>query len=411
MELILKSPKIKGALTAPDSKSDLHRKLILSSLFGGKIRYNPPLSDDILATVNALKSLGSDITDDGETLTLTKITFGGNAEIDCKESGSTLRFCLPLAAFLNKTATFKACSSLAERPIKPMIDALTSCGIIFSGDTLPFTLTGKLTKTDFSVDPSLSSQFVSGILMSLALTGGTLTLKNPPVSAPYINMTLAALSLFGVKYKFDNNVYTVEKHREKIDKIISPEGDYSSASPLLLLASLGGEVTVKNLFKSSLQADRAVIEILKTYSRVSVSEDSVTVISEKTIKDIPLDISCKDTPDLIPLLAVFACAIKGVSVFKDASRLELKESRRATNTVSLINSLGGKAVFDGEKITVFGSGKLKGGKITSFGDHRLVFAAAVASAISEREVIIENAECINKSYPNFITDLKNLGGI
>ncbi|MBO7135219.1 MAG: 3-phosphoshikimate 1-carboxyvinyltransferase [Spirochaetaceae bacterium] len=400
MILELQPGKLKGCIEAIASKSDAHRALICASFADAPCTLKiSTTSKDIEATAEVLRSFGADIENTDNLYKVVPIKAKTlKCTADCNESGSTLRFLLPVAAAVGGEVLFTGQGRLPERPMTELCRALEENGVSFKQhgvNFLPLTLSGKLTGRDFDLPGNVSSQYISGLLFASAISGGgTIRLTSKLESASYVEITRHVLEKFGVKTEAAADSYIVPQNQ----KLISPgfytiEGDWSCSAFWLCAKFMGSNVSVSNLDSESPQGDKAVAEILKNF----VSSKECTV-------------DCSDIPDLVPPLAVAACARKSATHFVNAARLRLKESDRIESVANMINNLGGKTETTQDSITIFGKGSLKGGTISSQNDHRIVMAAAVASTISENPVTIDGAEAVQKSYPSFFQDFNKLGG-
>lgn len=382
--------RLSGEADAISSKSVAHRMLICACLASGEseIRIDTT-SLDIEATKSALRSMGAEIEEKGNICRITPIKDENDALVDCNESGSTLRFLVPVCASLGKKSIFTGSGRLPERPMKILTDELKNHGVTVN-DGFPIEIEGKLQSGIYTLDGSVSSQFVTGLLMALPQAGGgEIHLTGTVQSKSYIDITLSVMEKFGVNVEEKGNTYTVP------DKRFSPasltaEGDWSNSAFFLAAG-----IRMNNLDMNSKQGDKKVVSILE---KLENEKGKVTV-----------DVS--DIPDLVPVLAVKASARNDVTEFINAERLKIKESDRILSTVTMINSLGGKAEGTDNSIKIYGVGKFKGGKVSAFNDHRIVMSAAIAAVYSEGNVIIDGAEAVRKSYPDFFEDYKKLGGI
>ena len=412
MNLTVLPGAISGTLIAPASKSMAHRSLICAALADRPTQIIcSASSQDIEATVECLNALGADIrrTESGFSV-LPIAQKGGEAALNCRESGSTLRFLLPIAAALHKTARFTGTGRLPQRPMQPLIEALTAHGVAFDDETLPFTVSGTLTGGDFALDGGVSSQFFSGLLFALPLLHepSTLAFRTPAQSLPYVQMTLQTLADFGVTIPFDGTTAVIEPQACKSPDAYTVEGDWSNAAFFLCSAAIGGQITMKNLSRDSVQGDKRVLELIRDFgAEVIVRNDSVTV---RAANRRPICADCADIPDIVPILAVMSCFAEGVSRFARVERLRIKESDRLTATADLINALGGRAEFDETTLTVHGTGTLRGGTADGRGDHRMVMCAAVAGCHAEGATAILGTEAVSKSYPLFFDDYRSVGG-
>lgn len=405
--LVLSKKEWRGCVAAQPSKSVLHRALICSAFSNEKTEVSGfSSSEDISATVNALKALGAGIKDDGRSFYVSPVSsFVSPVTIFCKESGSTLRFLLPVVGAIGLECTFSGEGKLPFRPIKDLIFCLEKNGMTFDGDRLPIKVGGKLMSGNYTINAGVSSQYISGLLIALSLLDGNsrLNTADPPVSAGYIGLTERVLSSFGAKIAKSDGLFDISG----IGRFVSPgkytvEGDYSSAACFLCAGALpGGNVTVTGLDPTSFQPDRKLLSILeKMGARVKIHDDTVNVSYGQLY---PTNCSLDDCPDLLPVLAVTALAANGKSVFEKVGRLRNKESDRLAATKELICELGGKAEYDGDCFYVY-PGILSGGTVSPKKDHRLVMAAALASTLCPVKIYETDAVC--KSYPDFLSDLE-----
>lgn len=405
MQAVIEKKPLCGTVRAIPSKSDAHRKLICAALADRPTTLRlPERCADIDATAACLRALGAKLTEDGENVTVEPIgTPEPHPVLDCGESGSTLRFILPVAAALGCDASFIGHGRLPERPISALSSVMKEHGVSFSAENLPFTISGRLTGGVFALPGDISSQYITGLLLALPLCGGgEVKLTTELQSSAYVDMTKKAMSDFGV---------TVSGLRVGTEKYRSPgsvfiDGDWSSAAFPLAAGAIGGNVTVTGLDANSLQGDKAVTEILRQMgARISIDGDSVT-ISAAPMTGCVIDV--RQIPDLLPVLCVAAAFAKGETRFINAARLRLKESDRLETTARLIRSLGGRAEVYPDSMTVYGT-PLTGGIADGAGDHRIVMSAAVAMSLCSGTVT--GVEATEKSYPSFFADFARLGGI
>ncbi len=392
MDIRITPDRLRGSLEAPPSKSHAHRLMTAAALAGGKNSESLCTSEDTRATFRCLNELH-----DGGIL-------------DCGESGTTLRFLLPVASALGINAEFIGHGRLPERPMSALTDALRKNGAVISADKLPIKVSGRLRSGVFKVPGNISSQFISGLLFALPLLDGDseIVIEGRCESVGYINMTLDTLRSFSVNAEETANGYKI-KGSQKYVAPDSPQiqGDWSNAAFFLCAGALGGETGVAGLSLDSRQSDSAVVNILKDFGADVKCGDIISVRGNR-LYGIKIDIS--QCPDLFPTLAATACAASGDTVFTNAARLRIKESDRIEAVERMINSLGGSAESTEDSLTVHGTGTLPGGEVDSFNDHRIVMATAVAACICEKPVIIHGAQAVNKSYPNFFEDYRKLGG-
>ncbi len=402
-----------GKLNAIASKSAAHRALICAALCsdGASELIISTTSADIEATVQCLNTMGASIEVHGNRYTVNPMLPQNDITVDCGESGSTLRFLLPVAAVLCDNTTFTGRGRLPERPVYQLIDALSERGAEFSGKSIPLTVSGRPESGDFRITGSVSSQFISGLLFALPILDGDsrIFITTKLESAAYVDMTLSMMSKFGVEaIKTDYGFYVKGNQRYKCIKNLEIEGDWSNAAFLLVGAALDGSVSLGNLDEKSLQSDMSILNILKEYGADVCLENGVCTVKKQCANPINVDVS--QCPDLFPILAVLCLGASGRSRLYNAGRLRIKESDRLDAMLQVITDLGGEAYIHDDEMIVEGHGYITGGKTNSKNDHRIAMSAAVASLISKNKVIIEGMEAVNKSYPSFIEDFNMLGG-
>lgn len=385
-----------GVVAAIPSKSMAHRLLICNALSGGHgTVVCHGTSRDIEATEACLKALHT-----GDRL-------------PCGESGSTLRFLLPVAAALEKPVEFLMQGRLPQRPLSPLDTQLEAHGVHLSRPA-PDILRceGRLTPGAYTLPGDVSSQYISGLLFALPLleSPSTLTVTGRMESAPYVAMTLDALRQFGVAIAVQGQTFQIPGGGYGAGKTVQVEGDWSNAAFWLCAGALGAPVTVTGLRENSLQGDRAVCEILSRFGAVV----NGTTVSPAPLRAMEIDASA--IPDLVPVLAVVAAAATGTTCFTNAQRLRLKESDRIASVLQMLKNLGADARETADGLVVHGGRCLRGGTVDSCNDHRIAMAAAIASILCEDTVCITGAEAVEKSYPGFWADFaalkqSGLGGI
>lgn len=382
MDITIQPTKLRGSVTVPPSKSMAHRMLICAALADNPTQIIcPDSSQDNRATVDCLRALGAQIITTENGFSVYPIQqLPQNVRMNCGESGSTLRFLLPIVGALGVDATFLMEGRLPHRPLSPLWEEMERMGCSLSRPaTDAIRCTGKLRPGRYTMDGSVSSQFISGLLFALSLLpGSTLDILGEAESKPYIHMTRSVMDAFRAPdFHSPGRIHV--------------EGDWSNGAFWLAAECLDNEgLLISNLDLDSIQGDRAAVDLLYQLSGGCPT------------------ISASDNPDLIPVLSVVAAAKFG-AVFTDICRLRLKESDRVAAIVAMINGLGGKAVATENTITVFGTG-LTGGVVDSFSDHRIAMSAAIAATICKEPVTITQAHCVNKSYPSFWETYHALGG-
>lgn len=402
--------RLSGTVTVPASKSAAHRAIACAMLCKGQSRlFNVDLSDDIIATISAAQALGRSITFEDSTLTIGQSSPVQPAQIDCIESGTTLRFFIPISAALGIKTTFTGKGRLPQRPIKVLTDLLESHGVKCSGDSLPLTIEGKLKGGDFYLPGNISSQFISGLLLALPLTGEDcqITLTTPLESAGYVDITIDIMKFFGVEVTTTQTGYFIKSGQKYKSRDFSVEGDWSQAAFFMSAAAIGGDITIRGLNRNSKQGDRAAAKIFRKFGAdITFLDDSIS-IKHNTLKGI--EINASQIPDLVPALAVTAAFAKGTTRIHSAARLRLKESDRLLEVAKNLNKMGINVTETHDELIIEG-GSPKGAEIDSAGDHRIAMAFSVAASYSENPSIISGYTAINKSYPLFYQDFKRLGG-
>ncbi len=414
MQVKIKPIKPKGEISAIASKSDAHRAIICSALADDKTKIHiSHISKDIEATLNCIRRMGADfIKKDNvyEILPIKNLT--QNPVLDCGESGSTLRFLFPVLAALGCGATFVGSGRLPERPMELIVDLLKEHGNSFSSSKLPISVSGKTQAGEFDIAGNVSSQFISGLLFALPLLKeeSRIRLTSKLQSSAYVNMTVDTLRRFGININQKENEFVINA----IERFTSPkeyvvEGDWSNAAFFMVLGAIGGEVKIRNLNLNSHQSDKMILDALSLAGvNYVVSENEITV-TKSEIK--PFDFDVSECPDLFPVLSILASAAYGKSTLYNAGRLRIKESDRIKTTKELILNVGGNAEETVDSLIIYGSGKLKGGTVESYNDHRIAMSAFCASAICENDIILNDAKAIDKSYPSFMEDFEKIGGV
>lgn len=414
MKLSLSFDSPKGKIKAIASKSVAHRLLICAAFADAPTRILcEETNKDIEATAACLDALGANIQRNApyyDVIPVSPENITRGATLPCGESGSTLRFLLPIAAALGADCSFLLEGRLADRPLSPLREELESHGVSISGKN-PLSISGKLCGCDYSIDGSVSSQFVSGLLFALTLmkNEAILTVTGKIESAPYIDITCYALSIFGAPVQRNENKFTVGARASLTSpSYLEAEGDWSNAAFPLALGVLGGEVEVCGLNPDSAQGDKRIIDILLRFGAdISVSDNGSYIVRRSNLKGIDIDAS--QIPDLVPVLATVASVAEGRTRIYGASRLRLKESDRLFTVSDMLRRLGAKIEENDDGLTVEGVRALRGGSVSSYNDHRIAMSAAVAASVCESAVEIDGAEAVNKSYPTFWEDASSLG--
>ncbi len=391
MDITIYPGRLSGTVQPGASKSLLHRYLICAALADQPTHIHCSTScDDVEATIDCLRAIGAQIqqTNDGYFV----IPISGLPEcavLKCRESGTTLRLLLPVVGALGIDATFHLSGRLAMRPIAPLWDEMErmGCSLSHCSDDI-IRCCGQLQNGEYNIDSSISSQFVSGLLIALSLLPGinSLHVHGQQESKPYIHMTRQILSQFGVNVE-GNIIHGSYSLKSPLD--ITVEADWSSAAFFMAANSLNNEIRIGGLYDNSLQGDRIVTEYLKCL-------------------EVNCNIDVSDAPDLLPVLSVVAASKKGAT-FTGIHRLRYKESDRITSVCSMLRNCGIDLTVTDNSLTIKPGG-FQACTVDSFSDHRIAMAAAIAATVAEGPITILNAQCVNKSYPRFWEEYRKLGG-
>ncbi len=407
----VRAKAISGIVQAPPSKSAAHRALIAAALSGNSRVDGIVPSQDMDATLRCLKALGCIPRVDGLRVSFAE-NGAGEAIADCGESGSTLRFFVPIFAALGKEITFVGKGRLPLRPMTVYEECLPPHGVTMSRPACEggiVHIKGRLCGGDYRVAGDVSSQFITGLLFALPLCeeDSRIVLTSPLQSAGYVDMTLAILHEAGIDVAKTADGYAVKggQRYRLFDHTV--EGDWSQAAFWLTAGAVGGELAVTGLRRDSLQGDKRIETLLSAMGADIQWENDVLVCRKAPLRAIEADVS--DVPDLVPILSVAASAAEGTTRLYNAARLRLKESDRLQTTAALINALGGVAEEREDELLVTGTA-FRGGKVDGANDHRIVMSAAVAALRCENEVTITDAHSVRKSWPTFFEEYMQIGG-
>ncbi len=373
--------------------------MICAALSGGESVLRDVLDcEDTRATADALTALGAKITRSGNTMAVKGIrTPTPSDDIDCRESGSTLRFMIPVAAALGTNTTLRGSANLPNRPITPYLDELPKHGVDFSSAKMPYVMRGKLTGGEFPVTGDISSQFITGYMLALPLTGEecVIRLTSELQSRPYAELTADVMRSFGAGITAGSDTFTIPAGCSFEPREYTVEADMSQAAFFLVANAIGGRTEPVNINYGSVQGDRAIVDITREFAESGGKA---------------FDVSAEDIPDLVPILTVLACFADGTSHITGCARLRIKESDRLAAISDGLNRLGARIEADSDSITIHGVKELHGGDCETYNDHRIAMSLAVASQRCTGEVIIRGADCVSKSNPDFFKDFSTLGG-
>ena len=414
MDKSVSAGSVKGIIAPPSSKSYAQRAIALALLAQGKsILRNIEFCKDTRSALSCIEALGAKV----EVLDHNTIAIEGGLRpqtntLQVGESGLATRLFTPIASLWHEAVTIQGEGTLLHRPMIMMIEPLRALGVEVrdGGGYLPIEVKGPIHGGEIEVDGSISSQFITGLLLSLPLAEDDTTLHvTSPVSTPYIDMTIDTARLYGIEIMQKEGDYTeffIEGGQKYTPADISIEGDWSGASSMLVAGAIAGEVTVKNISTLSKQADTAIIRALeRAGAGIIIEQDSITV-SKRPLKAFSFDAT--NAPDLFPALAALAAAAEGVSTIIGTSRLRHKESDRAETLRQEYEKLGIEIDISEENVMKIRGGNIKPAVVFSHGDHRIAMSLAVSALRCEGEVIIEQAESVEKSYPTFFEDLESI---
>ena len=414
--------RLKGKVNIPPSKSMAHRAIICASLSDNLCRIdNIDYSDDIIATIDAMESLGAKITKYENYLDIIGIynhiqNTENSRVIDCNESGSTLRFLIPISLLFKGNSKFIGRGNLGKRPLTTYYNIFEKQNIRYSYDenNLDLEIEGKLKGGIFEVDGNVSSQFISGLLFALPLIeeDSKIVINTDLESKSYVDLTLQVMKDFGIEIINNNYKEFIIKGNQKYEgRNYSVEGDYSQGAFFLCANAIGNDISCKNLNINSIQGDKEVIDILKKMNvDILVKGNEIEAQRRKKLKATYIDGS--QCPDIIPILTSVAALAKGRTEIVNVGRLRLKECDRLSAIVCELNKLGANITEKKDSIIVDGVEELEGDiQVWSHKDHRIAMTLAIASSRCKKPIIIKDYNCVSKSYPKFFEDFENIGGI
>jgi 3-phosphoshikimate 1-carboxyvinyltransferase len=404
---------ISGVVKAPSSKSAMQRYVAGALLSEGVSQIlSPSFCDDSMAAIAIAKALGAKVTISSEVVVVRGGFKPHKDKIFCGESGLATRMFTPIAALHDREIIINGKGSILNRTLKMMEAPMVELGVNISTNNgfLPIKIKGPLKGGNVYTDGSLSSQFITGLLMALPVVRkDSVIFVDNMVSKPYIDLTISILNKFDIIIEnHEYEKFEISGGQKYAAGDFTVEGDWSGASFLLVMAAIGGEAIVRNLDIHSAQADKAIFEVISLAgAEISSSNDSI-VVSKGDLHGFSYDIS--DCPDLAPPLIVLALACSGKSIITGTNRLISKESDRGKILEATLSQLGGRIRNYDDRIEIAGGIQLKGGIVCANNDHRIAMALACVSLICNSPVIIDGMECINKSYPDFMGDFTKLGG-
>jgi len=401
---------IKGKIRAPGSKSYLQRALAIAALAESETELlNAQWSSDSEATLGTIQQLGASTKFENDNI---RIKPGKPVNRDgivwnTGESGLSLRMFSCIAALYDFTITIDGEGTLVNRPVQPIIEALNSAGVkAFSKNgKLPISIHGPYPGGKIMVDGEFSSQIITGLLIALPLANSDSIIEVDNLqSIPYVDMTLAIIQHFGVRVHHDNyHTFQIKGNQSYKGTSYTIEGDWSAAANFLVAAAISGEIIIDGLEYVSMQADRAILDALKNCgAEVYCKEDQIRVCRKEMR---PFQFDATHCPDLFPPLVVLAAACQGRSVIKGVNRLIYKESNRLVTLTETFQKLGVSMMAAGDELLINGTGRILGGTVASYHDHRIAMAAAIAAAIADGPIKIQEPEAVRKSHPMFYEEL------
>ncbi|MCD7950527.1 MAG: 3-phosphoshikimate 1-carboxyvinyltransferase [Erysipelotrichaceae bacterium] len=416
MAIVITPHKLSGTVTVPPSKSMAHRAIICASLAKGKSTItNVEYSKDIIATISAMKALGTTIIEKEDSLIIDgSTTYTNNEyEINCFESGSTLRFMIPVSLVHHAKVHLRGEGRLGQRPLNVFYDIFDKQNIhyTYQENILDLNIEGQLLPDTFMIPGDVSSQFISGLLFALPLLDkdSKIIMTSSLQSKGYIDLTLQMLKQFHIKIiNHDYQEFIIPGNQEYMSHDYRVEADFSQAAFYLVAGALGNDVVLKDLNLDSYQGDKVVIDMLNHMGAQLIEcQDGYQMKSERLYATV---IDGSQCPDIIPIMAIACALAHGTSLIQNIGRLRIKECDRLKATVEVIHALGGNAKEYEDSMEIIGCCHLKGGAVYSYNDHRMAMMEAIASTRCQRSVVMDNKDCVSKSYPSFWEDFKMLGG-
>ncbi len=407
---------IKGCVEAIPSKSLAHRLLICAALSENDKTeiVCQSISEDIKATMSCLASLGGGMTYENGIISVSPLAcLRYGATLNCRESGSTYRFLVPVTAALGVEPVFLLEGRLGQRPMQPLWKTLENNGVSISGKgTDKVRISGKLSCGEYYIPGNITSQFISGLLMALPLleNDSIIHITGCLESKGYLDMTLSAMKTFGVRAEVTGSSAVIfGKQTYTSPRRVLTEGDWSNAAFWLCgAAACGQSLTCTGLNPLSSQGDRAICRVLEDMGAKTAFGKNLVTVKANGLHGT--DVDAKNIPDLVPAIAVAACSARGTTKIYNAGRLRLKESDRLFTVADTLSRLGADISEQESSLVINGGKTLAGGCVDSCGDHRIVMMASIASVISTGSITIRNAEAVNKSYPGFFDAFENLNG-
>lgn len=413
MNVLIQPKPLKGTVAVPPSKSQSHRMIIAASLAKGKsVISNIAYSEDVVATIGAMEKLGVKFIKNTHQLIVSgvgRVSINDDNFVECNESGSTLRFLIPIFSLSKEKIVFTGKRSLFKRPMSVYDDLFKKLNLGFQQNEDSIIISGSLSSGTYEIPGNISSQFISGLLFALPLLRGDSKIKiiGPIESKQYIDMTIDTLNLFQIQIIEKENEYFIKGNQMYHPTNCTIEGDYSQLAFFAVLGTINGDILCKNVPYHSKQPDRKIIDhIINMGGNITQNENGILFKKAYTSGRV-IDVS--QSPDIAPILAILAGLSVGETSIVNAGRLKMKESNRLLSTTETLRQLGVTVEMGDDYMKIQGVDAFNGGIFESYNDHRIVMSIAIAASRATHSVMIKNAEAINKSYPNFFEDLEKLG--
>lgn len=406
------SSEVQGKVVAPASKSVMIRAVVAATLARGtSVLLNPSFCEDAKSAMKMAESLGAKIEQNRDHIIIEGGNIPLNGSLNCGESGLSLRMFSAVASLYDKEMELIGSGSLKDRPLGDLAEPLRAMGVKVTTNNgyLPVKVKGPLRGGKVKINGSLSSQFLTGMLMSLALTeADSILIVDRLKSKPYIDLTLRVMKDFGIIAEHNNyREFHIPGGQTYKSREYFVEGDWSGAAFLLTAGAIAGQVKVSGLDLESLQADKKILEALEKSGAIIEQNSESVKVSRNKLNAFQFDVS--ECPDLAPPLVSLASHCKGTTVLNGIERLISKESNRAETLKKEFEKLGVKIMIEGKQMKVLGA-SLSGGRVFSHNDHRIAMALAITALRATNPVRIDGSECVSKSYPGFFNDLKSVGG-
>jgi 3-phosphoshikimate 1-carboxyvinyltransferase len=414
MNVLINPTKLSGTVLIPPSKSETHRAIIAASLAKGKsVINNAAFCDDTLATMGAMEKIGVKFIRNNQQLLVNgvgRVFFSDDNFIECNESGSTLRFVLPLFSLSRQKVVFIGKPGLFRRPMTVFENMFKQMGLSFVMNEKNIIMSGCLPPGVYELPGNISSQFISGLFFALPLLKGDSTIQVTTVleSEDYVTMTVSMLKQFGVEILQNQNEFLVRGNQTYSPANLAIEGDFSAMAAFAAAAWLSGDIACRNIRFDETQADRRILDFgIQSGGKFEVTENGYQ-FHKSSLKGVAVDVS--QCPDLAPAFALLGALSEGTTVIENAGRLKFKESNRLLSIYETLKTLGADIEMGENTLVIQGKPMLEGGIIDSFNDHRIVMMGAIASCRCQKPVLIKNSEVVSKSFPDFFADFAKVGG-